>query len=114
MDEIQIECNKQQQEWIFENTYSNKHQNQENSFNESNGGGVKYKIIDTDGSELDISMLLEKYFFNDGHHTSCSVIFTKLHNNTIEQYSMIEQTKDSENKDIEKIVSKVENEATSN
>jgi len=49
-----------------------------------------------DGSEISIDDLLEKYFFNKEHHyTSCSVIFTKLHNNTIEQYSIVneEQTK---------------------
>jgi hypothetical protein len=52
----------------------------------SNEGGNKYKIIDIDGSELDIGDLLKKYFFNEKHHTSCSVVLTKSYNNTIEDY----------------------------
>jgi hypothetical protein len=47
------------------------------------GDGVKYKIIDIDGSELSIDDLLEKYFFSTGYRTSCSIILTKLHNNGI-------------------------------
>ena len=63
----------------------------------SNGGGDKYKIIDVDGSELETQNLLERYFFNkEYYHTSCAVVFTKFHNNSIEYYSMSEQTKDSE------------------
>ncbi len=64
--------------------------------------GIKYKIIDIDGSELSIEDLLKKYFFNSKHHTSCSVILQKSYNNTIEHYSIIdEQTKDNEIRDIE-------------
>ena len=54
------------------------------------GGRVKYKIIDIDCSELSIDYLLEKRFFSENHYTSCSVILQKLHNNTIEHYSMFE------------------------
>ncbi len=52
------------------------------------GDGSKYKIIDIDRSELSLDDLIEKYFFNQIHHTSCSVIFTKSYNNTIEHYSI--------------------------
>jgi hypothetical protein len=72
----------------------------------SNGGGVnKYKIIDIDGSELSLDSLLEKYYFNENYYTSCSVVFTKLHNNSIEQYSIVddEQAKDSERENTEKL-----------
>jgi len=64
----------------------------------------KYKILDTDGSELSIEDLIEKYFFNRNYYTSCAVIFTKLHNNSIEQYSMVEeeQTKDNEEEEEKK------------
>ena len=48
------------------------------------GGGVKYKIIDIDGPEVSVDNLLEKYLFSEIHYTSCSVILTKLHNDTIE------------------------------
>jgi hypothetical protein len=65
----------------------------------SKGGGVKYKIIDIDGLEISLSDLLNRYFFNkEYYHTSYSVILTKLYNNTIEHYSIIdEQAKDIEN-----------------
>jgi len=61
----------------------------------SNGGGVKYKIIDTDDSEITLTDLLERYFFSENHYPSCSVIETKLYNNVIEESSMAEQIKDS-------------------
>jgi hypothetical protein len=52
----------------------------------SNGGGVnKYKIIDIDGKEISLFELLDKYFFSENHHTSCSVIETKYYNNVIEE-----------------------------
>ena len=54
----------------------------------SNGGVVKYKIIDIDGSELSVSELLKRYFFSENHHTSCSVIETKFYNNTIKESSI--------------------------
>ena len=59
---------------------------------------VKYKISDIDGAEIPLTDLLKRYFFSENHHTSCSVILTKFHNNSIEQYYMVddEQTKDSE------------------
>jgi len=57
----------------------------------SNGGGVKYKIIDIDGSELYLSDLLDGYFFNETHHTSCSVIETKYYNNIIKESSIKEE-----------------------
>jgi hypothetical protein len=70
----------------------------------SNGGEVnKYKIIDIDGSGLSLSELLEKYFFNKIHHTSCSVVLQKFHNSTIEHYSIVnDHTKDNsrEEKDL--------------
>ena len=70
----------------------------------SNEGGVKYKIVDIDGSEINIDNLLKKYFFNKEYHTSCAVILTRFHNNTIEQYSIVEgQTKDSVIENIEKL-----------
>ena len=57
----------------------------------SNGGGVnKYKIIDIDGSELSISNLIERYFFSENHHISCSVIETKYYNNIIEESSIVD------------------------
>ena len=31
----------------------------------SNGGGVKYKIIDIDGSEITLDELLHKYYFSE-------------------------------------------------
>ena len=84
----------------------------------SNGGGVKYKIIDTDGSELETQDLLEKYFFNkEYYHTSCAVVLTEFHNNSIEQYSILEdkQTKDVEKEDnAESQANKVENDLTNN
>jgi hypothetical protein len=57
----------------------------------SNGGGDnnKYKIIDIDGTEISTSDLLEKYFFNEKHHTSCSVVETKYYNNVIEESSTV-------------------------
>ena len=79
----------------------------------SNGGGVKYKIIDIDGTELDTQDLLERYFFNkEYYHTSCAVVLTESHNNSIEQYSILEdkQTKDVEKEDnAESQANKVEN-----
>jgi hypothetical protein len=68
----------------------------------SNGGVVKYKIIDIDGAELSINRLLEKYFFSKEYHTSCSVIFTKFHNNSIEQYSMIDDKQAKANSHLKK------------
>jgi len=62
----------------------------------SNGGGVKYKIIDIDGTELSISDLLDRYFFSENHHTSCSVIENKYYKNVIEESSIVEQVKDGE------------------
>ena len=51
----------------------------------SNGGGVnKYKIIDIDGSEISLTDLLERYFFNKNHHTSCSVVLTMFLNFLLE------------------------------
>ena len=35
----------------------------------SNGGGVKYKIIDIDGIEISLSDLLKRYFFSGDHYT---------------------------------------------
>jgi hypothetical protein len=71
----------------------------------SNEGVVnnKYKIIDIDGSEISISELLEKYYFNSNHyHTACSVILQKSYNNSIEHYSIIDaQTKANEILDVE-------------
>ena len=66
----------------------------------NNGSGAKYKIVDVGGSDLSLTKLLEKYFFSKEHYyTSCSVVFTKLHNNSIERYSIVEeQTKDNEEK----------------
>jgi len=55
----------------------------------SNEGGVKYKIIDIDGSEISLTDLLDRYYFSENHHTSYSVIETKFHNNTIKHYSII-------------------------
>ncbi len=85
----------------------------------SNGGegsinNNKYKIIDIDGSDLSISELLEKYFFNlNHHHTSCSVILQKSYNNTIEHYSIIdEQTKTNEIRDIESSANRAVNDLT--
>ena len=49
-----------------------------------------------DGLELSIDELLDKYFFSENHHTSCSVIETKYYNNVIEESSIVEQIKDSE------------------
>src|SRR3954447_19029086 len=51
----------------------------------SNGGVVKYKIIDIDGKEISLTDLLESYFFSDIYPSSCSVIETKYYNNTIEE-----------------------------
>ena len=63
----------------------------------SNGGGVnKYTIIDIDGTEISLTDVLERYFFSENHHTSCSVIETKNYKNVIEESSIIEQIKDSE------------------
>ena len=62
----------------------------------SNGGEVKYKIIDIDSSEISLTALLERYFFSENHHTSCSVIETKYYKNIIEESSIVEQIKDSE------------------
>ena len=41
-----------------------------------------------DGLELSIDELLDKYFFSENHHTSCSVIETKYYNNVIEESSI--------------------------
>jgi hypothetical protein len=75
----------------------------------SNWGGVnKYKVIDIDASEISLTDLLERYFFSENHHTSCSVIETKYYDNIIEEISIIKQTiadteedGDSANNDIE-------------
>jgi len=56
----------------------------------SNGYGVKYKIIDIDGSEMSLTDLLEIYFFSENHHTSCSIIETKHYNNYIEESSIVD------------------------
>ncbi len=45
---------------------------------QSNEGGVRYKIIDVDGSEISLDNLFEKYFFNEKYHTLCSVFVTKI------------------------------------
>jgi hypothetical protein len=69
-----------------------------------NGGEGKYKIIDVDGAEISINDLLERYFFNETYYTSCAVVLTKYHNNSIEQYSMVEeQTKDVIIENLEKL-----------
>jgi hypothetical protein len=60
------------------------------------GGSDKYKIIDIGGSDLALDELIEKYYFNSKHLTSCSVILTKSYNNTIKYYSIDTQTKDKE------------------
>src|SRR6478672_5134174 len=57
----------------------------------SNGGGVKYKFIDIDSSDISLTALLERYFFSENHHTSCSVIETKYYNNIIEESSIVKQ-----------------------
>jgi len=63
----------------------------------SNGGGVnKYKIIDIDSSDISLNDLLERYFFSENHHTSCSVIENKYYKNVIEESSIVEQVKDGE------------------
>jgi len=49
-----------------------------------------------DGLELSIDELLDKYFFSENHHTSCSVIETKYYNHVIEESSIVKQIKDSE------------------
>jgi hypothetical protein len=47
-------------------------------------GQVKYKIIDIDGSELDIQDLLEKYFFSKEILPYLLLRYlTKSHNDTI-------------------------------
>ncbi len=64
----------------------------------------KYKIIDIDGSEIDLEGLLEKYFFNSNqHHTACSVILTRSYDNTIEHYSICEITEDTKKKKLQKV-----------
>jgi len=58
----------------------------------SNGGGVnKYKIIDVDGTEISLTELLDRYYFSENHHTSCSVIETKYYNKVIEEISIVEE-----------------------
>ncbi len=78
----------------------------------------KYKIIDIDGSEIELEGLLEKYFFNSNqHHTACSVILTRSYNNTIEHYSILEQTNGIEkeqNVDSKNPSNRVENYKTDN
>jgi hypothetical protein len=57
----------------------------------SNGGGVnKYKIVDVNGSDISVDDLLERYFFSENHHTSCSAIETKGYNNIIEESSIVD------------------------
>src|SRR3954453_18998206 len=76
------------------------------------GGGVKYKIIDIDGSEISLSDLLNRYFFNEKHHhTSCSVIETKGYNNIIQDsYMVYEQSKVTrENENTEQYSNESEN-----
>ena len=51
---------------------------------------VKYKIIDIEGGELSVDKLLEKYFFSENHHTSCSIIETTGYNNYIEESSIVD------------------------
>ncbi|HXT82793.1 MAG TPA: hypothetical protein VN704_00335, partial [Verrucomicrobiae bacterium] len=46
-----------------------------------NNGGNKYKIIDIDSSEIYLDDLFRKYFFNEKHHTFCSVVVTKPFSN---------------------------------
>jgi hypothetical protein len=53
-----------------------------------NGGGAKYKIVDTDGSEMSLSTVIEKYFSNSEYLTSCSVVLTKFYNNIIGESSI--------------------------
>jgi hypothetical protein len=57
----------------------------------SNGGRVKYKIIDIDGTEISLTDLLERYFFSENYHTSCSVIETKYYNNIIKESSIVDE-----------------------
>jgi hypothetical protein len=80
----------------------------------SKEGDSKYKIIDTDDSELSIDDLLEKYFFSAEHPTSCSVILQKFYNNTIEHYSIVDddQTKDIQEENTKNSSNSVENEIT--
>jgi hypothetical protein len=74
----------------------------------------KYKIIDIDGSEIDIDELLKKYYFNSNHHyTACSVILQKFYNNTIEYYSIIDgKTKTNEILDIQSSANTTINDST--
>lgn len=67
-----------------------------------NGGDSKYKIIDVDGSELSISQLLEKYFFNKNYYTSCAVILTKYHNNSIKESSIVDEKINTDEKEEDK------------
>ena len=57
-----------------------------------NGGEVKYKIINVDEKEFVCWLLDRKIFFQwKLPYTSCAVILTKFHNNTIEQYSIVDK-----------------------
>jgi ribosomal protein S25 len=71
----------------------------------SNGGVVnKYKIIDIDGSEISLTDLLEIFFLNENHYTSCSVIKTKYYNNDIDESSIVDEKSEvvtEEDNDIE-------------
>ena len=74
-----------------------------------NGGWVKYKIIDIDGTEISLTDLLDRYFFSVNHHTSCSVVLQKFHNNTIEHHSILEDTQIQNNEVQEKKSEKLDN-----
>jgi hypothetical protein len=53
--------------------------------------------------QISISDFLERYFFSENHHTTCSVIETKCYNNVIEESSIAdvksEVTEENGNKD---------------
>ncbi len=65
----------------------------------SKGGGVKYKIIDIDGSEISLTELLDRYYFSVVYHTSCSVIEIKYYNNVIEKSSIVDEQSETTGED---------------
>ena len=69
----------------------------------SNGEVNKYKIIDIDGSEISIDILLEKYFFSKGYYTSCSVVLQKSYNNSIEESSIDDRQTEANEEETEKL-----------
>jgi hypothetical protein len=62
----------------------------------------KYKILDIDGTEISLADLLDKYFFSENYHTSCSVIETKYYNNVIEESSIVQDKQSKDNDEDEK------------